>query len=115
MKKGLFALIALLMPIVTFAEEGMGLDQKIDQAFKPIVNNRNSEPNFNNYTDGRNKDDIKGLMNDIQQSRQQELNSRNQRPPTPDFLKPTKTINYITLTFVATRTGVSFEEVIGRV
>ncbi len=31
------------------------------------------------------------------------------------FLKPTKTINYITLTFVATRTGVSFEEVIGRV
>ena len=27
------------------------------------------------------------------------------------FLKPTKSINYITLTFVATRTGVSFEEV----
>lgn len=36
MKKGLFALIALLMPIVTFAQEDMGLDQKIDQAFKPI-------------------------------------------------------------------------------
>ena len=31
------------------------------------------------------------------------------------FLKPTKSINYITLTFVATRTGVDFEEVIGRV
>lgn len=31
------------------------------------------------------------------------------------FLKPAKTINYITLTFVATRTGVSFEEVAGRV
>lgn len=31
------------------------------------------------------------------------------------FLKPTKSINYVTLTFVATRTGVSFEEVIGRV
>jgi hypothetical protein len=31
------------------------------------------------------------------------------------FLKPVKTINYITLTFVATRTGVSFEEVTGRV
>ena len=29
------------------------------------------------------------------------------------FLKPTKSINYITLTFVATRTGVSFEEVVG--
>jgi len=31
------------------------------------------------------------------------------------FLKPTKSINYITLTFVATRTGVSFEEVSGSV
>ena len=31
------------------------------------------------------------------------------------FLKPTKSINYITLTFVATRTGVSFEEVVGTV
>jgi hypothetical protein len=31
------------------------------------------------------------------------------------FLKPTKSINYVTLTFVATRTGVSFEEVAGRV
>ena len=31
------------------------------------------------------------------------------------FLKPTKSINYITLTFVATRTGISFEEVTGRV
>ena len=31
------------------------------------------------------------------------------------FLKPVKSINYITLTFVATRTGVSFEEVTGRV
>jgi len=31
------------------------------------------------------------------------------------FLKPTRSINYITLTFVATRTGISFEEVVGRV
>ena len=31
------------------------------------------------------------------------------------FLKPAKSINFITLTFVATRTGVSFEEVVGRV
>ena len=31
------------------------------------------------------------------------------------FLKPAKSINYITLSFVATRTGVSFEEVAGRV
>ena len=31
------------------------------------------------------------------------------------FLKPTKSINYVTLTFVATRTGISFEEVAGTV
>ena len=31
------------------------------------------------------------------------------------FLKPTKSINFVTLTFVATRTGVSFEEVVGTV
>lgn len=31
------------------------------------------------------------------------------------FLKPVKSINYVTLTFVATRTGVSFEEVAGSV
>jgi len=31
------------------------------------------------------------------------------------FLKPTKSINYVTLTFVATRTGVSFEEVAGTI
>lgn len=31
------------------------------------------------------------------------------------YLKPVKSINYITLTYVATRTGASFEEVIGRV
>ena len=31
------------------------------------------------------------------------------------FLKPAKSINYVTLTFVATRTGVNFEEVAGTV
>ena len=31
------------------------------------------------------------------------------------FIKPAKSINYVTLTLVATRTGVAFEEVIGRV
>ena len=31
------------------------------------------------------------------------------------FLKPAKSINFVTLSFVATRTGVSFEEVAGRV
>ena len=31
------------------------------------------------------------------------------------YIKPSRSINFITLTFVATRTGVSFNEVIGRV
>jgi hypothetical protein len=31
------------------------------------------------------------------------------------FLKPAKSINFVTLTFVATRTGVAFEEVVGTV
>ena len=31
------------------------------------------------------------------------------------FLKPTKSINYVTLTFVATRSGVDFQEVVGTV
>ena len=29
------------------------------------------------------------------------------------YLKPTKSINYVTLTFIATRTGVNFSEVAG--
>ena len=31
------------------------------------------------------------------------------------YIKPSRSINFITLTFVATRSGVSFNEVIGRV
>ena len=31
------------------------------------------------------------------------------------FVKPSRSINFIGLTFVATRTGISFEEVIGNV
>ena len=30
------------------------------------------------------------------------------------FVKPTRSINYITITFTATKTGVSFSEVVGR-
>jgi hypothetical protein len=29
------------------------------------------------------------------------------------YVKPARSINFITLTFVATRTGVAFEEVVG--
>jgi len=30
------------------------------------------------------------------------------------FIKPARSINYVTVTFTATRTGVSFSEVVGR-
>ena len=36
MKKGIFALVALLLPVLSFAQNEVGLDQKIDAAFKPI-------------------------------------------------------------------------------
>ena len=31
------------------------------------------------------------------------------------YVKPARSINFITLTFIATRTGVAFDEVVGRV
>jgi hypothetical protein len=31
------------------------------------------------------------------------------------FIKPSRSINYITLNFVATRTGLDFDEIVGRV
>ena len=30
------------------------------------------------------------------------------------YIKPTRSINYVTVTFTATKTGVSFSEVVGR-
>ena len=36
MKKGILALLALLLPVLSFAQNEVGLDQKIDAAFKPI-------------------------------------------------------------------------------
>nr|MBX2827467.1 alanine:cation symporter family protein [Flavobacteriaceae bacterium] len=37
MKKFLLSLLTLLSPFLTFAQEDVGLDQKIDQAFQPIA------------------------------------------------------------------------------
>ena len=36
MKKGILALITFLLPVLSFAQNEMGLDQKIDRAFKPF-------------------------------------------------------------------------------
>jgi hypothetical protein len=44
---------------------------------------------FNSYSSGR-TGDVNNKMDEIQQLRQTELTQRNQRPSTPDFLKPIK-------------------------
>jgi hypothetical protein len=64
-------------------------DSMLDQAFKPIVENINDDQRFNNFDSGRSKD-INSKMEDAQKSRQTEISARNQRPPTPDFLKSQK-------------------------
>jgi hypothetical protein len=61
---------------------------ELDQMFKPIVNENAPNKPFNNYNAGRTKD-INEKMDEISKMRQQELNSKNQRPSTPDFLKST--------------------------
>lgn len=66
-------------------------DSSLDQAFKPIVENLTDQNFFNNYDTGRNTKDINAMMDNIQQMRQTELNIKNQKPPTPDFLKSKKT------------------------
>ena len=66
-------------------------DSSLDQAFKPIVENLTDQNFFNNYDTGRNTKDINSMMENIQQMRQNELNIKNQKPPTPEFLKAKKT------------------------
>ena len=64
-------------------------ESSLDQAFKPIVDNIESNNMFNSYSSGR-TGDVNNKMDEIQQLRQTELTQRNQRPSTPDFLKPIK-------------------------
>jgi predicted metalloenzyme YecM len=66
-------------------------DSSLDQAFKPMVENLTDQNFFNNYDTGRNTKDINAMMDNIQQMRQTELNIKNQKPPTPEFLKSKKT------------------------
>jgi hypothetical protein len=54
----------------------------LDQVFKPIV----EENNFNNYNSYNNNKN----MDSIQKMRQYEIPQKNQKPPTPDFLKSIK-------------------------
>ena len=65
-----------------------GYESSLDQVFKPIVDNLNDNK-FNNFNSGKPKDAV-SRMEDVQKSRQAEMAARNQRPPTPDFLKSQK-------------------------
>jgi len=72
-----------------------------DDAFKPMSDNLsmikepiktgNTQNVFNNYSSDKNIDDIKTRMQVVQESRDNELSLKQQRPTTPDFLKPKKT------------------------
>jgi hypothetical protein len=72
-----------------------------DDAFKPMSDNLsmitepvkigNTQNVFNNYSSDKNIEDIKTRMQVVQQSRDHELSLKQQRPTTPDFLKPKKT------------------------
>jgi hypothetical protein len=72
-----------------------------DDAFKPMSDNLpimtepvktgNTQNVFNNYSSDKNIEDIKTRMQVVQQSRDNELSLKQQRPTTPEFLKPKKT------------------------
>lgn len=66
-------------------------ESSLDDAFRPIVDSLTDQDKFNDYDTGRSIDDVKSRMHSVQQSRDNELNMRPQRPSTPDFLKPKKT------------------------
>ncbi len=78
-------------PFSGFSPDMGGYESSLDQAFKPIVDNLTDQDYFNNYDKGRDSQDINARMENIQQMRQNEVGNRNQKPPTPDFLKPRKT------------------------
>ena len=73
-----------------FSSNSGSYESSLDQAFRPIVENPDELNKFNNYTVGRGKD-TSSRMEDVQKTRQNEVMGRNQRPPTPDFLKTQKT------------------------
>ncbi len=77
-------------PFAGFSSD-QSYESSLDQAFRPIVDNLTDQEYFNNYDTGRNAQDINARMENIQQMRQNEVGNRNQKPPTPDFLKPKKT------------------------
>ena len=76
-------------PFSSFGPDTNNYESSLDQSFKPIVDNIETNTQFNSYSSGR-TGDINSKMDEIAQMRQTELSQRNKRPPTPDFLKSKK-------------------------
>ena len=65
-------------------------DPKFDNLFKPIVEKVDEKYAFNQYQFGKGTDDMTKRMDDLMSSRDGEVR-RDNRPPTPEFLKSRKT------------------------
>lgn len=99
------------------------LERTIKDFSKNVLFELNDETTRNNFTT-----QVNNYLRDIQARRGLTdflvvADASNNTPDVIDrnefvadiYIKPSRSINFITLTFVATRTGVSFDEVIGRV
>ena len=99
------------------------IERSISEFSRSVLFELNDESTRNNFTT-----QVDNFLRDIQARRGMTdfLVVADESNNTPDvidrsefvadiFVKPSRSINFITLTFVATRTGVSFDEVIGRV
>jgi len=65
-------------------------NDKFDNLFKPIVEQVNENYKFNEYQYGKGSNDINKRIEELTSERDGEIRLNN-RPRTPDFLKPTKT------------------------
>jgi hypothetical protein len=65
-------------------------NDKFDKLFKPIVEQVNENYKFNEYQYGKGSNDINKRIEELTSERDGEIRLNN-RPRTPDFLKPTKT------------------------
>ncbi len=99
------------------------LERTIKDFSKNVLFELNDETTRNNFTT-----QVNNYLSDVQARRGMTdflvvADASNNTPDVIDrnefvadiYVKPSRSINFITLTFVATRTGVSFDEVVGRV
>jgi len=73
-----------------FNSDKKSSDSKFDNLFKPIVEKVDEKYAFNQYQFGKGTDDMTKRMDNLMSTREGEI-KRDNRPPTPEFLKPRKT------------------------